>query len=74
MMCEPITAPPVANPQSGPATPGGKARSRRNAIQHGLSASTLLPEILGHELLARHKDRLSAEWRPSTPTQEVLQF
>jgi hypothetical protein len=31
-----------------------------------------LPEILGHEFVARHKDRLSAEWRPSTATQEIL--
>jgi transposase-like protein len=72
-MCEPITAnPPVANAHGGPATPAGKARSRRNAIEHGLTASTLFPEIFGHELLARHKDQLTAEWRPSTPTEEIL--
>jgi hypothetical protein len=66
------TNPSVANPQSGPATPAGKAQSRRNAVQHGLTASTLFPEIFGHELLTGHKDLLAAEWRPSTPTEAIF--
>lgn len=46
--------------------------ARGNAVQHGLSATTLLPEILGPELLAAERARLAAEWQPRSPTEELL--
>jgi transposase-like protein len=72
-MSEPVAAQTsMANPQSRSEAEPGRARSRPNAIQHGLAATTLLPEILGLEVLARCKDRLSIEWCPSTSTEEIL--
>jgi hypothetical protein len=71
-MSESIAKTSVANPQSGSDAEPGTARSRRNGIQHGLAATTLLPEVFGLEVLARSKERLSAEWCPSTPTEEIL--
>ena len=66
--CEP--KPP--RPRGGPRTDAGKRRSRTNATQHGLTATTLLPAILGPEGLQKHLFRLRAEWQPQTPTQEFL--
>jgi hypothetical protein len=43
-----------------------------NAATHGLTATKYLPAILGPELLERHRQRLLAEWQPSTPTQVYL--
>jgi transposase-like protein len=43
-----------------------------NAATHGLTATKYLPAILGPELLERHRQRLLAEWQPSTPTLACL--
>jgi len=56
----------------GPQTPEGKAQTRRNAVTHGLTATKLLAQILGTETLKRHLHRLTAEFHPATPTQELL--
>jgi transposase-like protein len=47
-------------------------RSRMNALKHGLTSTTLLTYLLGSDVIARHKARLSAEWCPATPTQGIL--
>jgi hypothetical protein len=62
----------AAGATGGPQSEAGKARSRFNAIKHGLTATTLLPEVLDGGLLERHKRRLQAEWRPASLTQEFL--
>jgi len=41
-------------------------------VQHGLTATTLLPDLIGSEALQCCYDRLHAEWRPTSPTQEFL--
>jgi hypothetical protein len=72
-MSEPISARTATmDAQSGVDAGRGRARSRRNAVQHGLAATTLLAELFGHDLLERSKERLSNEWCPSTPTEEIL--
>jgi len=64
--------PAVANAPNYPRVEPGQGRSRNNALKHGLTATTLLPEVLGTEMLERHKERLRAEWQPTSPTQEIL--
>lgn len=63
---------PRSNRSDGRRTPAGRARSRRNAVKHGLCATTLLAEVLGREALERHHEQLCAEWHPTSPTQEIL--
>jgi len=46
--------------------------SRANAIQHGLTATTLLPEVLGPEILSRQLARFREQFRPATPSAELL--
>lgn len=43
-----------------------------NAATHGLTATKLLPEILGPELLQSHRQKFQSEWQPCTPTQAYL--
>jgi transposase-like protein len=62
----------AAAASGGPTTDAGKARSRRNACQHGLSADTLLAEVLGTERLERQKEQLRAQWQPASATEELL--
>ncbi len=47
-------------------------RSRSNSIQHGLTASTLLPDVLQHDQVDTITERLREEWLPETPTEEYL--
>jgi hypothetical protein len=56
----------------GPRTAAGKLKSRKNATKHGLTATTLLPAILGPENLEEHLRQLREEWQPQTPTQDFL--
>ena len=58
--------------RGGPRTPEGKANSRGNALTHGLTATRLLPAVLGHDLLERHARDFGAEWDPRTPTERLL--
>lgn len=46
----------------GPQSPAGKQRSRQNALKHGLSAQTLVSEILGRGRLAEAMRGFQAEW------------
>jgi len=62
------------SPQSAP-NPCAAIRNaggRSNAATHGLSATTLLPQILGADVIERHSLQLRAEWQPATPTEEIL--
>ena len=47
----------------------GKSPSRSNAVKHGLTATALLPEVLGEEIVRQAHDRLLEEWQPTTATQ-----
>ena len=58
--------------RGGPQTPEGKAQSRGNALRHGMTATTLLPQVLTNDLVGDSFERLRLEWRPQTPTQEHL--
>jgi hypothetical protein len=55
----------------GPKTPGGKERSRRNAIKHGLRAESLLPDDLADAVAQRTTD-FAAEFEPGTAYEEFL--
>jgi transposase-like protein len=59
-------------PAGGPRSPVGKSRSRRNALQHGLTAQTLLADVLGADRLQGYHNRLAAEWQPRSPTEHFL--
>lgn len=56
----------------GPKTPIGKKRSRENSLKHGLSAETLLGDILGRERIDQAYQQFQAEWQPGSPTEEIL--
>ena len=72
-MDEPSCSPKAASqPRGGPQSPEGKANSRANALRHGLTAKTLLPQVLTQELVQDCFEQLQAEWRPQTPTQQHL--
>ena len=43
-----------------------------NAATHGLTARRYLPEILGADLIERHRQGFRSEWKPATPTQAFL--
>jgi len=60
-----------ASHSKGPVTEEGKARSRRNALKHGLRAETLaLPNEDPNELAAR-EDAFRAQYQPQNATEEV---
>jgi transposase-like protein len=63
---------PSATPCGGPRTRTGKNRSRANATTHGLTATTLLPNILNPSTFQILLKGLRAEWQPRMPTQESL--
>jgi hypothetical protein len=43
-----------------------------NALRHGMTSSTLLPNLLGAANIAHHVDALTAEWKPATHTERLL--
>ncbi|NQV23001.1 MAG: transposase [Rhodopirellula sp.] len=47
-------------------------QSRGNAVRHGLTASTLLPDVLQNEFVDSIAKELRYEWNPQTPTEEYL--
>src|SRR5262245_61835349 len=56
---------------TGPKSPAGKDRSRRNALTHGLTAEALLPEDI--EAQARERlERWRAHFRPDDPVTAAL--
>ncbi len=56
----------------GPKTTKGKQASRQNAVRHGLSAQTLLPEILGRGSIESAYQTLAREWEPTKAIERVL--
>ena len=51
---------------------GQRARASHNALQHGLTSKTLVPEILDKELIQKYYAALCEEWAPTTATQDFL--
>jgi hypothetical protein len=51
---------------TGPRTPEGKAKSRANALKHGMAAETLLIDGL-HDDFAERKAEWEADIKPTTP-------
>jgi hypothetical protein len=70
------TTPQQEKPSSGrgggPRTTEGKAASRRNALKHGLTATTLLPEILESGKVEQYEKELLREYNPVTFTERFL--
>jgi len=56
----------------GPQTADGKLVSRRNALNHGLTATRLLPVVLQPGRLEALLRQFRQEFHPATPTQDVL--
>lgn len=46
--------------------------SRANAVRHGLTASTILPDLLQRDEVDAIAAMLWVEWKPATPTEEYL--
>jgi len=58
---------------TGPRTPEGKARSRWNAVQHGLLAKRLLaPGATNGDAWAHLLESLREDWRPEGTLEEIL--
>jgi len=58
--------------KSGPCTPEGIAIARTNAVQHGLSASTLLSEIVPPGRVEFYRRQFTAEIGPQNTIETVL--
>jgi hypothetical protein len=63
---------PSHKSRGGPQTPGGKAKSCKNALKHGLSARNFLPDIFELDRVQQCYEALREEWQPATATQEFL--
>jgi transposase-like protein len=59
-------------PGGGPQTAEGRARSRQNALRHGLTAETLVLQAFPEGEIERFHEGFQYEWQPATPTQKVL--
>ena len=57
---------PGVRGKGGPKTPGGKAISRRNALQHGLTANELLPEVLQPGRVEVYEQSLQRDYPPGS--------
>ena len=70
----PATAPDTGETPrpGGPRTAEGKLVSRGNALTHGLTATTLLPDALQSRRLAAFLCLFRDEYRPVTPSEQVL--
>jgi hypothetical protein len=62
-----------AQKSTGPRTPKGKARSRWNAVQHGLLAKRLLaPEATDGDAWTHLLESLREDWHPEGTLEEIL--
>src|SRR4051794_25741747 len=56
----------------GPSSPGGRARSAKNSLKHGLTGRGIVtPEGDADEILAR-SERMRADMKPRTQVGEIL--
>ena len=63
---------PPAPYRGGPRTEEGKRNARGNALKHGLTAKTRLPEVLDPGRLDWYVQAFTAEYQPQTATEHVL--
>ncbi|MCA9087234.1 MAG: transposase [Planctomycetaceae bacterium] len=56
----------------GPKTPAGKRAASGNAIKHGLTAKSVLPDVLRNSDIDSLYEALCAEFAPHTATQKYL--
>jgi hypothetical protein len=61
-----------AQKSTGPRTPEGRARSRTNALKHGLTAQTLALPSEDPEVVAQHVDLWVDTYQPRAPAELVL--
>jgi len=61
-----------AQKSTGPRTPEGKARSRQNALRHGLQGQALLINSEDETEFNELVDDLLEEWQPATTTEEIV--
>jgi hypothetical protein len=61
-----------AKKSTGPRTPEGKARSRENALRHGLCAPAILMDCEDEDQFNEMVDNLLEEWRPATTTEKMV--
>jgi len=59
-----------AQKSTGPKTPEGKARSRRNALKHGLSGAGAVLSLDDHDEIAERLESWRPSYRPETPQAE----
>ena len=45
---------------------------RANPLRHGLTARTLLPQVLQDDAINQYQHAFQVEWQPATPTEQVL--
>jgi hypothetical protein len=57
---------------TGPRTPEGKAKSSRNSLLHGLTAEKHFLDREDPADFALLLEQFHAEWKPNTPTQDLL--
>jgi hypothetical protein len=61
-----------AKKSTGPRTPEGKARSRANALRHGLSGTAILMDCEQEDEFNEMVDDLLEEWQPATTTEKMV--
>ncbi len=58
--------------RGGPRTAEGKARSRGNALKHGLTSELLLPKILQRSQVDSYRQRFTADMQPASALERTL--
>jgi hypothetical protein len=57
---------------TGPKTKNGKQRSRRNALQHGFTAETVIEPLENPEEYRTFEEAIVSEYLPQTPVEQEL--